>query len=189
MIRRGLFNIAVAVSLLLFLATLALVVVNFDRSISYVSLVPQRASVQAVFLDHYSLGLFQNHSDYVNAKAGHHHSNWFLTKLYTTGWHQGVPQIILQPADRHDVLGFTWGESHTLAIVETSKLLDDVTFEAAVPLWTPLVLFAILPVVWVGRRRSSQHRQDEGCCSACGYNFTGNTSGVCPECGMKIVPQ
>jgi len=25
-----------------------------------------------------------------------------------------------------------------------------------------------------------------GCCSVCGYNLTGNTSGVCPECGTKI---
>lgn len=30
-----------------------------------------------------------------------------------------------------------------------------------------------------GRRR----RQPPGCCIACGYNLTGNLSGVCPECG------
>ena len=24
------------------------------------------------------------------------------------------------------------------------------------------------------------------CCIACGYNLTGNVSGVCPECGTKI---
>ena len=26
----------------------------------------------------------------------------------------------------------------------------------------------------------------KGYCSACGYNLTGNTSGVCPECGTKV---
>lgn len=24
-----------------------------------------------------------------------------------------------------------------------------------------------------------------GFCTACGYNLTGNTSGICPECGMR----
>jgi hypothetical protein len=27
-----------------------------------------------------------------------------------------------------------------------------------------------------------------GYCRACGYNLTGNVSGVCPECGTKIKP-
>ena len=26
----------------------------------------------------------------------------------------------------------------------------------------------------------------EGCCANCGYNLTGNVSGVCPECGLSI---
>lgn len=39
-----------------------------------------------------------------------------------------------------------------------------------------------LPIVeaWL---RVSQPRSPSGCL-ACGYNLTGNTSGVCPECGM-----
>jgi hypothetical protein len=28
-----------------------------------------------------------------------------------------------------------------------------------------------------------------GCCRRCGYCLTGNTSGVCPECGRKIAPK
>jgi len=27
---------------------------------------------------------------------------------------------------------------------------------------------------------------DPGFCGRCGYNLTGNTSGVCPECGWKL---
>ena len=27
-----------------------------------------------------------------------------------------------------------------------------------------------------------------GLCSSCGYDLTGNTSGVCPECGVAIAP-
>ena len=25
-----------------------------------------------------------------------------------------------------------------------------------------------------------------GCCRSCGYDLTGNTSGVCPECGREV---
>ncbi|HSZ54660.1 MAG TPA: hypothetical protein VK797_03310 [Tepidisphaeraceae bacterium] len=46
-----------------------------------------------------------------------------------------------------------------------------------------VVLTAILPAVWLRRRLS---RLAFGVCPACSYNLTGNTSGVCPECGTPI---
>ena len=52
-------------------------------------------------------------------------------------------------------------------------------FEATVPLWT-LILLALLPACWLwllDRRRPPGH------CPKCGYDLTGNTSGLCPECG------
>jgi rubrerythrin len=39
----------------------------------------------------------------------------------------------------------------------------------------------VLPLIWIIRRL--RQRPKVGCCTACGYNLTGNTSGVCPECG------
>ncbi len=30
------------------------------------------------------------------------------------------------------------------------------------------------------------HRRRRGCCTRCGYCMTGNTSGVCPECGTAV---
>jgi len=52
-----------------------------------------------------------------------------------------------------------------------------------------LLLFVSLPTAWLWRRdRSSRIRP--GCCLRCGYNLTGNTSGVCSECGERsVVPQ
>ena len=38
-----------------------------------------------------------------------------------------------------------------------------------------------LPAALRDERRSKRRRK--GLCLACGYNLTGNTSGVCPECG------
>lgn len=34
----------------------------------------------------------------------------------------------------------------------------------------------------------AQRRRKRGQCLSCGYNLTGNASGVCPECGRKIKP-
>jgi hypothetical protein len=51
------------------------------------------------------------------------------------------------------------------------------------PLWALLVPPLTLPLVrlialWMHRRRCGAGR-----CTACGYDLTGNVSGVCPECG------
>jgi hypothetical protein len=43
---------------------------------------------------------------------------------------------------------------------------------------------AVLRFKLDGRRR-----HPPGHCQACGYNLTGNVSGVCPECGEKVRPQ
>lgn len=52
------------------------------------------------------------------------------------------------------------------------------------PIWFPLVLIG-LPTAWlwsVDRRRPGPGR------CRCGYDLTGNRSGVCPECGILITP-
>ncbi len=35
-------------------------------------------------------------------------------------------------------------------------------------------------------KRLRQERQRQGCCPDCGYNLTGNATGVCSECGQRI---
>lgn len=52
-----------------------------------------------------------------------------------------------------------------------------------VPLWVPLLLLAVPTAVLFYRDR---RRIPPGHCRKCGYNLTGNASGVCPECGAKI---
>jgi len=51
------------------------------------------------------------------------------------------------------------------------------------PFWIPLLLVAIPTtfLFWLDRHRIPQDH-----CQKCGYNLTGNTSGICPECGEKI---
>ena len=52
----------------------------------------------------------------------------------------------------------------------------------SLPLWVPLLTFAT-PAALLWRR--DRRRIPPGHCLNCGYNLTGNVSGVCPECGEK----
>jgi len=49
-----------------------------------------------------------------------------------------------------------------------------------IPLWIPFVILA-LPTTYLFLR--DRRRIPPGHCQTCGYNLTGNVSGVCPECG------
>ncbi len=61
---------------------------------------------------------------------------------------------------------------------------------ARLSLWLPGVLFAAYPVVAVIvpnlRSFRRAHREQDGLCVECGYDLTGNVSGVCPECGRML---
>jgi len=45
---------------------------------------------------------------------------------------------------------------------------------------------AIVPTVRAWRRTTLDEREIEGRCLKCGYDLTGNVSGVCPECGTPV---
>ncbi len=54
-----------------------------------------------------------------------------------------------------------------------------------IPIWVLAMLLAAYPTIALIRcplRRNRRRRR--GLCVTCGYNLTGNESGVCPECGM-----
>lgn len=53
---------------------------------------------------------------------------------------------------------------------------------AIVPLWVPLLALAG-PTIWLWRR---DRRHPAGHCRKCGYDLTGNVSGVCSECGTEV---
>lgn len=54
------------------------------------------------------------------------------------------------------------------------------------PLWLIVIAFVALGAIMLVvacRRRPPGH------CTQCGYDLTGNESGVCPECGRPIPPE
>jgi hypothetical protein len=55
-----------------------------------------------------------------------------------------------------------------------------------IPLWLPLVCVLIYPsYAFIRGPYRGYHRRRKGLCLKCGYNLTGNVTGVCPECGEK----
>jgi hypothetical protein len=52
--------------------------------------------------------------------------------------------------------------------------------------WLLTIIFAITPSAWLLDRRRRRRRYTNRPCLACGYDLTGNVSGVCPECGDPI---
>ncbi len=60
---------------------------------------------------------------------------------------------------------------------------DEYRYMGSVPLWIPILALSALSFVplLLGRKRRSLHA-----CAECCYNLTGNTSGICPECGTPI---
>lgn len=54
-----------------------------------------------------------------------------------------------------------------------------------VSFWFPLICFVLL-TMWLWWRDRPRGRL--GCCLRCGYDLTGNISGVCSECGLAKPP-
>ncbi len=67
--------------------------------------------------------------------------------------------------------------------------------ELVMPLWFPLLLTSVLPVSWVLRHRQARRRVRLALCATCGYDLratpekSGEILNRCPECGMPAKPQ
>jgi hypothetical protein len=59
---------------------------------------------------------------------------------------------------------------------------------AAILFAYPAGALMLLPSAWLvmWRRRRARRLRGTGFCSSCGYNLTGNVSGVCSECGTVV---
>jgi hypothetical protein len=54
--------------------------------------------------------------------------------------------------------------------------------------WVVIGAVAASEAVLRVHRRRRRKRERSGRCAACGYDLTGNVSGICPECGMSVDP-
>ena len=99
--------------------------------------------------------------------SGRAHRNWLICQWYTSAFRAW------RRASQDD---------------ETVRFLF-VTREANVRVsaWFLFVLFCTYPTIAFIRGPYRRYRRrKKGLCLKCGYNLTGNVSGVCPECGERI---
>jgi hypothetical protein len=85
---------------------------------------------------------------------------------------QQAPQSLM------DRMGFAW--TH----------VQDPTINGIVirfPLWAIATVTLSMPLVWLRHQLRRQNRRRRGRCDSCGYDLTGNESGVCPECGIARI--
>jgi hypothetical protein len=69
----------------------------------------------------------------------------------------------------------------------TGKVWAEFAVRIDVPIWCPCALFAAYPAIAFIRGPVRRYRRRKRCCCLkCGYNLTGNVSGVCPECGAAV---
>ena len=73
--------------------------------------------------------------------------------------------------------------------IEHGSLVAPSTRRPATVLYIPIWMFLVPSALasWYFYHRARRKRLI-GCCKKCGYNLTGNTTGVCPECGATIPP-
>jgi hypothetical protein len=91
---------------------------------------------------------------------------------FTNGGRSGKPQTITMPTPS--------GPRTVTAFPNFTPRRD-----IRVAHWVVALLFALLPGAALFRRLI-RRRPGPGMCVNCGYNLTGNVSGVCPECGKPI---
>ena len=97
-----------------------------------------------------------------------------------------VPGMTASAVNWHafDRFGFDapWGQSQDQL---SRRNPNHWVYSIVVSLWFLLVLSA-LPTAWLWHRDRGWKRP--GCCLRCGYDLTGNTSGICSECGLSATP-
>lgn len=122
-------------------------------------------------------------------------------EIYTTETSASVPVTRWRgcPDYRDDPIQFgnVWLRADTLANEDGSDWLSQMPnayfngdpgcrfYVVDLPLWIPILL-----VVWVWfRARPKRIHSGSEVCTGCGYDLTGNVSGVCPECGSPCVAE
>lgn len=97
-------------------------------------------------------------------------------------WHNVLPEGVMWPEQGwriHDSGEVTW--------IPRSYFRSGRLWGVDVPLWLPFVLLSAYPTVAFIRGPVRRwRRRRKGLCVKCGFDLTGNVSGICPECGTKI---
>ena len=82
---------------------------------------------------------------------------------------------------------YVWGHDFPALQESPPVRLVLFAFEGYMPFWVPFVLLATYPTIAFIRGPLRRYRRRrKGLCVGCGYDLTGNVTGVCSECGQPI---
>jgi hypothetical protein len=164
-VRRNLFNFAAALSLLLCVATVVLWVRSYHTWDSSHWNGPDRSKKT----DRYAVGIADGEVSFVHV----------TTDTVPLLIPPGFRSVAAGPRGPRPPPTWTFVGITYLNIPTNFSHLAEVN----VPLWMPVLALSVLPFV---RVLQGFRRVRSGCCLTCGYSLTGNTSGVCPECGTPV---
>ena len=118
--------------------------------------------------------------------------NVIIARGKLTLYHVAVTESQLAPEDSSPRWGFEFGGfcvKDTIAkrsMGSTPRPYRRLR-KIQIPLLPACILFAAYPTILFIRGPVRRYRRRrKGLCLKCGYNLTGNVSGVCPECGGPI---
>jgi hypothetical protein len=119
-------------------------------------------------------------------------ANWCddLQVYMRTGLAIGRGGLVYTADGYWDIFGsVSWAECCGFVVAHCHHYRDGESLGLRIPFWALFLLFACYPSIafiekWSPFRR--RRRRKLGLCVRCGYNLTGNVSGVCPECGDTI---
>jgi hypothetical protein len=198
--RRWLFTLAAALSLFLWVWTIALWIRGSWISDDFNFQLADRPCADGRVEQRYLLGYLQGGGVWIDDFS------WYRLPKdeYTmrTPWHgYGEPRAYLYatlPLIRGAGAGYSVSirplldvgpfgiTRQSLRLVTPPSPVHD-AYIIAFPLWFPAIIFALLPICWeIGHRRRfhSRMRSQHGRCPTCGYDLRA-TPERCPECGTE----
>ncbi len=114
---------------------------------------------------------------------------YVASTLWPTPWETGQPGRSMELDFRHGEVSLVIDYSNATA----HDIMHGTPGYSRISLPIGLILAFLLPltlIVWFDVIESKlpwlKSRHPPGHCQSCGYNLTGNVSGICPECGSRI---
>jgi hypothetical protein len=190
-VKRTVFNLAAAVSLLLFCTVIGLCFVSYKRAVVVKHRSVTQPSPTRTVVGHRTLGVSWgslmyasdvNIVDYASAAEADEQAQ--LARAQPSPRFdsiEAVPMVLIRPNARD--IGVA-----RYVISDRPSRSDRIVL---VPCWAAALMAAILPAVWVHRwrrRRSARQRSDAGLCPKCGYDLR-ESPGRCPECGTPAAQE
>jgi hypothetical protein len=114
-----------------------------------------------------------------------HDRSWFVDQVAGRGWSADRVSLEHRP-DSLSSLRLELGLRLPVRTLDGPYMFGSAKITQRglyIPLWIPWISMSAVTgfLFWIARRR----RATAGCCVECGYDLTGNISGVCPECGVR----